>query len=226
MSFIAVSSASAAPLEGNPLFRSTGSFPYLVIGTSGPSVLRSDNGLGLTWCEKDLFHGFVLSSLLIGNAFFHYLNCIWLLGPQGEGTAKAANGCAANSAGTTGGLILTNTLHGILGLILPSEKIGILFLPASGKTFVTFARSTNTAKEQCSEESAVTGSIAALVTPTGSLQTTGKAIAGLTNGFQNILDIDLTHGLGLVKPALNVFSTAAGLEQEDNVTYTNETEVT
>jgi hypothetical protein len=68
MSCIAVSSAFA----GNPLFRSFGGFfGYLVLDTSGPSVLRGDNGAALIWCEKDLFHGLVLSSLLIGNAFLH-----------------------------------------------------------------------------------------------------------------------------------------------------------
>jgi hypothetical protein len=221
MSFIAVSSASAA--GENPLFRSSsGSFGYLVSGTSGPGVLRSDAGAALVWCEKDLFHAFVESSLLVGNAFVHYLNCIWLVGPSG-GTQ-----CPGNSAGQTGGLILTNTLHGILGLVLPSKETGILFLPVSGKQFVDFEESSNTAKEKCVENSAVTGSVAGVVSPVASgLSTTGKVVIGLTNGNQNITDIDLTHGLGLVKPLLTVFSSnLTSLEQTDPVTFAEKTEVT
>jgi hypothetical protein len=142
------------------------------------------------------------------------------LGPNG------ARGCPANTDGSPPGLILFNTLHGILGLILPSQQIGILFLPVSGKSFTTLGGSTNTAKEQCSEESAVTGTFAGEVSPVGSLQTTDKIVVGLTNGIQNISDIDLTHGLGLVKPALNAFSATASLEQTEQGSYAESTEVT
>lgn len=216
MSLTAVSSASA----GNPLFRSAdGFFGYLILDISGPTTLRTPSNF-LIRCEKDLLHGLVFSSLLIGNATLHYLGCTWLLGPGG------ANGCPVITPGFPAGLIIYNTLHGILGLILPSGHVGILFLPQSTKTLVTLAESTNTAKEVCSEEGSITGNFAGEISPVGTLGTSDKIVVALTNGTQNITDIDLTHGLGLVVPKIVAYTTTAALEQTEEGSYAEVTEVT
>jgi hypothetical protein len=217
MSFAAVSSASAA----EPLFvTSSKAFPVGVTGASGLSILFANNGVDIIDCQKDVFTGSVTNSLLIGKATVHYLECV-----------SSANGgssyCPVNSPGAPAGLILTNNLHGILGLILPSRETGILFLPTSGKTFVTLAEA-ESATAKCTPETSVSGTVAGLVTPTGKLQTTGEVIfakeagAGFTEA---ILDIDLTHGLGLVKPQLTAFSTNSTLTQTEAVTFAEAVEV-
>jgi hypothetical protein len=220
MSFAAVSSASAV----EPLFKPKGgAFPVGVTGTSGVSILTANNGVDIIKCEKDVFSGSVVSSLLIGKAVVHYLNCF-----------SSANGgttfCPINTPGAPAGLILTNTLHGILGLILPSRETGILFLPVVGKTFVSLEEAESTTAK-CTIEATISGNVAGLVTPTGKLQTTGEVIftkeAGTGVGNEAILDIDLTHGLGLVKPQLTAFlGTGATLEQTEAVTFAEAVEVT
>jgi hypothetical protein len=211
MSLAAVSSASAK----EPLFSPASG--QLVIGISELSILFADNGVDIVHCEKDVFHGFVDSSLLIGEAFVHYLEC------ESSGNGGVTF-CPVNSLGAAEGLILTNELHGVLGLILPSRETGILFLPQQkGKSFVELAANS------CTPETAVSGNVAGLITPTGKLQTTGKVIFEKEPGpgfSEEILDIDLTHGLGLVKPQLTAFTSNATLSQLENVTFAVATEVT
>jgi len=206
MGLVGASFASAS----EPLFvPANGKFGELVVGTSGLSILFANNGTILAHCEKDVFHGVLSSSLLIGNATVHYLGCVSATSPFGTT-------CPLN----VGGLILTKNLHGILGLILPSRETGILFLPTSGKVFAEFE------KNECTEETSVSGSIAGLITPTGKSQTTGKVIFAANGNTESILDIDLTHGLGLVAPKLTAFTTAATLTQEELVEFSGATEVT
>ncbi len=217
--FAIAPSASAA--SGNPLF--TPASGQTVTGTSGLGYLI---GAGVVVsCEKDVYAGVVSSSLLIGNLKIHYLGCKVLKGEVGK-----ASGCEVSSINNgieqAAGLILTNTLHAILGLILPSKETGLLFLPQVGKIFTTFAKSTHSGTEPCSEETAVSGSVAGSVEPVNKTQFTGTIKIGLTGGIANAKDFDLTHGLGLVKPNLLAFGEAAGLEQTDSALFSVETEVT
>jgi hypothetical protein len=212
MSLGAVATASAA--GENPLFAGP-AVGGAIVGTSGTSLLYG--GGHLIVCGTDVFTGTVTSALLIGNAKVHYLSCVSLATPTS--TLK----CTANSAGATGGLILTETLHGILGLILPSKKTGILFLPQTGSTFVSLA------KNECTPETKVTGNVAGEITPVGSSQTTGKTTFTLTPGAANpasVKDFDLTHGLGLVKPELVAFSEPSGLSQSEATETATALEVT
>jgi hypothetical protein len=187
-----------------------------VVGTSGVTLLATPTLV--IACNTSVLHGFVLSSLLLGDVSVHYLGCLWRAGQN-------ASQCEANSVGATGGLILTNTLHGILGLVLPSKAIGILLLPVSGKVITTLARATKEGAE-CAGESTVAGNFAGVVEPIGSSQTTGKLAIALTGGKQNITDIDLTHGLGLAAPKLTFAGETAALEQVASLTYAVPTEVT
>jgi hypothetical protein len=211
MSFAAVSSASAA----EPLFVPASG--QSVTGESGVSILLANNGANVIQCKKGVFTGVVASSLLIGKGVVRYLEC------ESSGNGGATF-CAVQSLNTAvSGLIVTNTLHGILGLVLPNRATGILFLPVANKTFVELK------ENSCTPETAVSGNVAGLATPTGKSQTTGKVIFEREAGTginEEILDIDLTHGLGLVKPQLVAFSTSATLTQLEEVTFGQATEVT
>ncbi len=169
------------------------------------------NGLEAA-CEKNVASGEVSNALLIGHIVIHYLGCRWRKGEGGN------NGCLANSSGQTGGLILTNTLHAILGLILPSRQTGLLFLPSTGSKFTTLAAGVEPTEgpgKQCSEETALTGDVAGVLEPVLSFQTTFKVLIGLSGGLPTSKDFDLTHGLGLVVPKLVYFGGTAGLQQTD-----------
>ncbi len=210
MGVVGVSSASAE--LGNPLFTSkTGSFGQKLEATGGESVLVA-NGSEAT-CEKNVAAGEVSNALLIGNIRIHYLGCRWRKGEGGN------NGCLANSTGQSGGLILTNTLHAILGLILPSRQTGLLFLPQTGSKFVTFAESVSPTEGTgtvCTEETVVSGTVAGAIEPALSFQTTFKILIGLSGGLPTSKDFDLTHGLGLVVPKLVAFGATGGLQQTDS----------
>jgi hypothetical protein len=220
MGIVGVSSAAAE--LGNPLFTSkTGSFGQKLKAEGGESVLVA-NGLEAA-CEKNVATGEVSNALLIGNILIHYLGCRWRKGENGN------NGCLANSTEQTGGLLLTNTLHAILGLILPSRQTGLLFLPSSGKTFVTFLKSeapTEGTGTSCSVETAVTGNVAGAIEPALSFQTTFKILIGLSVGLPTSKDFDLTHGLGLVVPKLVAFGATGGLQQTESAELSAAIEIT
>jgi hypothetical protein len=207
MSVVAVSSASAA--STNPLFTPVNK--QTVTGEGNESVLTS--GVLKVACAKNtIISGAVTSSLLIGNVIIHYLGCSYTAG-------EATSGCTAKSVGGGEGLILTTTLHGILGLLLPTGQTAILFLPQSGKVFTTFALAEKEGKK-CGPETKVTGTVNAVVEPVGVLTTTGKVT------LTTLKDIHLTHGLGLVQAELVAFSQTSTLVQSDSITFSEATEVT
>ena len=210
MSLVAASAAMA-----EPEFAQTGA---TISGTSGAGVLSANNGTEKVECASDVSGGTVTSSTLVGNIVVHFLNCT----STGTGGSK----CAVNSTGAASGLILTTTLHGILGLILPKPSSGtgvaLLLLPISGKRFVTLASNT------CTPETAVTGDVAGEVTPVKSKQTTGKLIFKAVHpgsAKQAIEEFDPSTG-GKVKPELVAFTTTASEETEEAVTFSSATEVT
>jgi hypothetical protein len=211
LSFMVVSSASAAE-SPNPLF--TPASGQTVTGSGETSSLLA--GANLITCEKNtVVSGKVANSLLIGNIVIHYLNCTATAGEGGSG-------CPVRSTNTTNeGLILTNTLHAILGIELPANRTVVVFLPQAGKEFVTFAPSISGTKE-CTPETSVSGTVAGLVTPAGTgAQTTGK----VTVGGPGVL-VHLTHNLGLITTKLVVFGITGTLTQSDAVTFGVATEVT
>jgi hypothetical protein len=207
LGLVAVSSAFAA--GENPLFKPANG--QSVTGTGGLSILTT--GVLKVDCAKNVIvSGSVANSLLIGGVVIHYLECKYTSGEE-------TSGCTAKSVGGGEGLILTTTLHGILGLLLPTKQTAVLFLPQSGKVFTTFALAEKE-KLICGPETKVTGNVNAVVEPTGSSQLTGKVIV------TTLKDIDLTHGLGLVSANLVAFSQNSTLEQSDSVTFGEKTEVT
>jgi hypothetical protein len=188
-----------------------------VNGVSG--VSRFSSGFGVVVCKKDALTGgaTVASSLLIANIVVHYLECE--SGPSETSSLKCTS---VKNMGGQPGLIITKTLHGILGLILPSKRIGLLILPVEGKSFFTLAETRNAEGELCSHAMGVAGNVAGLVEPVGTHQTTGKLI--FTD--PNPTDFDITHGLGLVEPGLSgLLGVSVNLEQTEEVTFGESTEV-
>jgi hypothetical protein len=209
MSLAVASSASAI----GPLFLPTG---QTFTGISGRSVL--EGGGEKVVCESDASSGTITSSTLAGGILVHFLGC--------SGTGATGAKCTVKSTNTTVvGLILTNTLHGVLGLILPKPTSGsdvaLVLLPVSGKAFVTLVGSPSTA---CVETTKVSGSVAGLAEPVGTLLLTGTLKFAQTSGVQNITEVDLTTG-GSVKPELTAFGSTATEETTESITYSKATEV-
>jgi hypothetical protein len=206
MSLVAVSAASAA----GPLFL-TSVKPNPFTGTAlGLSFLRTPSAGITVECEKSSSTGEITSTTLAGKIFVHFLEC----------TAKNATAehCPAMSPGAPlENLIITTTLHGILGLVLPKPASGsdegLLLLPTSGTKFVTLLGS-------CIVTSAVNGSVAGLVEqPVGVLSKTGKLALLAPEGIQKIKDIDLTNST-LVEPELVAFGGTSTEEATQDLTFT------
>jgi hypothetical protein len=211
-SFAVVSSASA--FSSNPLFSPASGQSVTSLGLGNATLVAAGNTIVCT--AHQTVSGTVSNSLLIGNVVIHYLGC------SATVTTTGTTGCSVKSIGAPGeNLILTKTLHGILGLLLPSNETGILFLPVAGREFVTFAKSEKEGKE-CTKESEVEGSVAALVSPVGQLTLTGT----LTTLAVAKAAIDLTHGLGPATAKLTAFGETGTQAQTDDVTFGIDTEVT
>jgi hypothetical protein len=214
VAILAMSLMIASAAFAGPEFKPTGS---TFTGTSGTSVLEAAGGGEKVTCESDASSGTITSSTLAGGVVVHFLGC--------SGATVAGEKCTVKSTNTTvAGLILTNTLHGVLGLVLPKPASGsdaaLVLLPVSGKVFVTLVGS-----GKCVETTKVSGSVAGLAEPVGTSSKTGKLVFGVTSGVQNIKDVDLTTG-GLVAPELTAFSTTATESTSESVTYVTATEVT
>jgi hypothetical protein len=206
--------SSAAAFSSNPLFNPATGQSVRSVGSGNAILAYAGNTIQCT--AHQTVSGTVSNALLIGNVVLHYLGC------SATVTTSGVTGCSVKSVGAPAeNLVLTTTLHGILGLLLPSNETGILFLPVAGKTFVTFAQSQKEGKV-CTAGSLLEGSVAALISPVGVSQTTGT----LTTLAVAKPAIDLTHSLGTVTAKLSDFGETATQAQTDDVTFGVDTEVT
>jgi hypothetical protein len=195
MSLVAAAAASAEPLF-NP---STGNL------TAKSGVAKLAAGGAEIECTESTAPGTITNPHLV-QLTIHFLGC--------TGKESGGSTCNIHSKGSSvENLISTNTLHGILGLVLPHTP-ALLILPGSGSTFVTL-------EGTCILTNAVTGSVAAEVTPVGSKQTTGKIVtgSGVNTHFESSLG-------GLVIARLVAFSTTATQTETASVEYEKATEVT
>jgi hypothetical protein len=205
LSLAAVSVASAALPSFNP------STKQKFTGTSGTGKLVA--GAETVTCAKDTSQGEITEAMLVGNITVHFLEC------TSAGPTK--QGCAANSVGSTSKLILTKTLHGVLGLVLPSGLVGLILLPVSGHVFVELE------KNECTKATQVTGSVAGLVSPVGKSQTTGTLTFSAEHpgsGKEEIKQLDTLSGVS--EPELSAFTTVASEETTENITWEKAVEVT
>jgi hypothetical protein len=210
MGCVVVSSASA--FSSNPLFVPANN--QTVRGEGGTSVLKSPGaGIEISCTENHVVSGNVSNGLLIGGVVLHYLGCTVTKGEE-------ISGCPANSVEAPEGLILTKTLHGILGLELPANATVVVFLPVTGTEFVKFAETKKEGKK-CNPPTAVTGQVAALVSPIGVPTVKGSVVTD-----PKPTAVHLTHNLGLITAKLVAFTVTSELEQSDSVTFGEPTEVT
>jgi hypothetical protein len=185
--------------------------PVPLRSLAGPTTLSANSGTDTVSCSSSTGSGEVEAAKEVGQFVLHYTGCT-----SSEG---GKSGCSVKSSGApAAGLILTRTLRGLLGLVLPGSTVGLLLLPSSGKIL------TELEGNECTIESAVSGSIAGELSPIGVLQTTGKLVLAASSGKQSITDIDIENGL--VKPQLTAFTTAALEIATFAITYSTAIEVT
>jgi len=207
MSLVAVSAASAA----GPLFLTSGK---PTITASGTTSKLTTPGVGVSIeCKTNSSGGEISSTTLAGKILVHFLEC------TGK---KNTETCPVMSPGAPlENLIITHTLHGVLGLVLPKpatgSDVGLLLLPSEGKKFVTLLG-------KCIAETTVEGSVAGLVEPVNALTLSGTLTLLAPSEKQGITDIDLTNG-PLVKPELLAFSDASTEEATDNLAFSKDVEV-
>src|ERR1700722_268596 len=214
VAMLTVGLATASEASAAPEFKPTGA---TIRATSGTSVLTSAGNI--VTCAKDTATSGagVTTATLIGNITVHFLEC------TGK-NVETDTTCPVHSPNSPlGNLILTTTLHGVLGVILPKPASGsdtaLVLLPISGDRFVSL-------EATClASPSAVTGNVAGLIGSIGVPANTNTLTFGVTAGVQNIKDVDLSTG-GLVAPRLTAFTESATLESTEALTFSIVTEIT
>jgi hypothetical protein len=199
LSAILASTASAIPKFKLPITKRG------FIGLSGTTVLRTPGESIAVTCSSAQAPGTILSDDEI-DLRIHYLGCSLQQGSKGP--------CTIKDPGGTAGLVLTELLLGLLGLLhSPEGAAGILFVPKSGHIFFSFAATS----APCSTvESAFEGSFAGLFSPTGKLSATALVvIAPVSATGKQEIQLILTL-FGIVKPKIVWFG-AAETTQEQHV---------
>jgi len=206
MSLMAASAASAAP----PSFTS-GSIGATNKANILAVTLKAGTGATalVLFCAKGSSQGEIASVHLVGPFVIHFLECKSSINAGGEYCAPV------NSTGKPGeGLILTKTLHALLGLALPSQLPALLFLPTSGITFVELEANA------CTPTTKITGSIAGLVS-------NARGVASLTTLLTlGPKDPDLIHTLlGLTEPELILMSKTATIATVAHLSWSKDIEI-
>ncbi len=196
LGLVAVSAAAAE----EPFFLpTTGTFT----ATGGTATLAGPSGVESVTCPKlNAPNGTIATKDLV-RFVVHFLECKYK-----SGTTE----CSAMSPGAPlENLILTKTLHGILGLILPNTP-ALLILPESGSEWVKLLGS-------CFPESTVTGNVTGAISPVGSSQTTAK----LSTGECSAHFIASLGGLTIAK--LTAFASTATETTEASIAWGQATEI-
>jgi hypothetical protein len=207
-------SASALPKFGLPITKK--GFTALTL----TSVIRVQTSAEPSFLVITCPRGQLTGSILDDDEVLTMVRFSSCTGREGEEAP-----CEVNSKGLTGGLILTELLRGLLGLLqgLPGlpPGVGILFEAQTGHVYAQF--------KSCTLEIALEGSVAGLfVSPTTGKFQTAKIIfsvtgAGLTTK-QAIKEILVLRGL--VKPKLSWLGVTTSTEQtEEDVTFEEAVEV-
>jgi hypothetical protein len=216
LAVLAVGLVVVSVASAEPKFSPVGA---TLTGTSGTGVFTA--GANTVTCAKDTLTSGAskTTATLIGGITVHFLECTGKNSTSGES-------CPAKSEGAPlSNLILTKTLHGVLGLILPKPDTGsgvaLVLLPVSGASFLTL-------EVECVSPkiSTVEGKLAGAVDPVGTKTLKGKLLFAVSSGVQAIKEVDLSTG-GLVKPSLKWFGVATATEETtEELTFSEATEVT
>jgi hypothetical protein len=209
LSAIVASSASAIPKFKLPI--TNRGFTIL----SGLSILRSPLAKVVVDCEKDSGAGTILGDDEL-DVRVHFLNCQAFVNNLGP--------CTIKNPGGTAGLILTELLIGLLGLLHePNGAAGILLEPgpSAKKIFTTFALIEPSTNCEDKPESAVEGGVAGEFEPTGKLQTLGTVKLLATASGKQKITLILTLN-GIVKPKLTSFGALESSEETIDVIHFEE----
>jgi len=206
---LAVSLAAASTASAKSYLFTSGSVGATFKGTSLAGVLAE--GANKIRCASDTNSGTIANVHLLGPFDITFTGC--------ESTSDGGTEfCSIHSENvSTAGVILTFTVHALLGVVLPSELPGLLVLPTSGKKFVTL--STN----KCTTAlTTVSGSVAGLLFES-------QIGHGITESLVNFIPNDITKIdtlNGLVEPELEAFGLPATLETLEHIEWFREIEVT
>jgi hypothetical protein len=177
-------------------------------GTSLPGRLEAGNNT--VSCQKDNFTATIASVHLVGPFVVHFLEC------------KASNGvktCPVSSPGAAEGLVLTNTLHALIGLAVPSNSPALFILPTSGKQFVTINESTLKTEagttEKCTPKTTVNGTVAGLLLQ-GIGVLTVRALLDFVPGDPSKIELPLK---GNTTIEIEAFGAAAEFETQVHLSY-------
>jgi len=207
---LAVTSAAFAESEFKP---TGGAFN----GSSNTANIFKAGTNSIT-CTGNTTTGTVASAFLVDRILVDFTGC--------KSTGSGGSNCTVKSIGGREGLILTNTLHGVLGLVLPKGSgsgVGLLLLPVANKKFVEIEST------KCSPSTTVLGNVAGEVTPVHVSQNTASlkfqpSGQGGTQG-ESIKEFDFSTG-GLVVPELEAFGLLASQKTEEALVYSEAVEVT
>jgi hypothetical protein len=193
--------ATASTAIAVPEFKPSTKGTSVTVTADGVTEVNSAGSGAHIVCQKSSTTGEISSATLVGNLHIHFLEC--------EASTNGGTKCPVMSVGAPlENLIITTTLHGLLGLILPKptgtgSAVGLVLLPSSGKRWFTLLPSS----AGCIVATIVTGSIAGLVEPVGTSSKTGKLTFSATSaGKQEITDVALSSG-GTIEPEFG-FGTA------------------
>jgi hypothetical protein len=183
---------------------------------TGPTSLSASGGEDGVDCSGGSGSGELVGETGVGKVLIRYTGC---KSTRNEG----ATYCTVKSPGTSieAGEILTATLMGRLGEVATREAesgTGIILLAALDNAIETLE------KTSCTVETTVTGVEAGEVTPVGSLASTENFNIEVLSGKQRIRLI--ATGGGSLRPALAAFSTTAVLSSTDELSFSEDVEVT
>jgi 3D (Asp-Asp-Asp) domain-containing protein len=185
-----------------------------VTGTSTVGTLKAASNV--INCTKDEFKATIASVHLVGPFQVKFTGC--------TAKGKTNSGCAVNSKGTSGGEILTNTLHALIGLALPSNTPALLVLPGSGHTWFELAASTEksgTETVECTVATTVAGNLVGLLAQGIGTKTTKAALKFVNNDPETI---DLPLG-GKVVAELEYFGVPGTFETVESLVYGQSSEL-
>lgn len=149
--------------------------------TSGAGVLATE-GIGEIVCASDNAAGTITSMDSVGNVHIHFAGCVATNFEGAKCTVKSTNS-------TTEGLILTNTLIGLLGEVGSGSKTGLYLKPEPGTLWLILARAA------CMGESGIEGALIGEATPIDALQETGLLNYIGATGVQSLKTIKLLSGV-------------------------------
>jgi hypothetical protein len=183
-----------------------------ITGVSLPVTLKA--GSNVYNCGAANFTATIASVHLVGPFGVRFSGC--------TASGKTNSGCPLNSVGASGGEVITQTLHGLIGLGLPSKTPALLILPTASAEFVLLAQSTSkTTKVVCTVEQGVEGNLVGLLAQAIGTKTT-RALLKFVPGDPEKIDLPLG---GTVTPELALFGAPGTFETLVHLSYGQETEL-